>query len=140
MVIEKKKTINHITIECSTLVQKEYKIRHDWSGTVIHRELCKNLRFNYFTKWYMPKAESALANEMYKPLWNYEIPTDHLIPTRRPSLMIVNKKWEPVGLWTLPIPANHRVKLKENEKKDKYLDLARELKSYETWRWRWYQL
>ena len=29
------------------------------------------------------------------------------------------------------IPADHRVKLKENEKKDKY---------YETWNWRWYQL
>ena len=27
-----------------------------------------------------------------------------------------------------PVPADHRVKLKECEKKDKYLDLARELK------------
>ena len=26
------------------------------------------------------------------------------------------------------VPANHRIKLKESEKKDKYLDLARELK------------
>ena len=26
------------------------------------------------------------------------------------------------------VPAGHRIKLKENEKKDKYLDLARELK------------
>ena len=26
------------------------------------------------------------------------------------------------------VPANHKVKLKESEKKDKYLDLARELK------------
>ena len=26
------------------------------------------------------------------------------------------------------VPANHRIKLKECEKKDKYLDLARELK------------
>ena len=26
------------------------------------------------------------------------------------------------------VPANHRVKLKESEKKDKYLDLTRELK------------
>ena len=26
------------------------------------------------------------------------------------------------------VPADHRVKLKENEKKDKYLDLAREVK------------
>ena len=30
------------------------------------------------------------------------------------------------------VPADHRVKLKENEKKDKYLDLARELKKYGT--------
>ena len=31
-----------------------------------------------------------------------------------------------------------RVKLEENEKKDKYLDLARKLKKCETWKWRWY--
>ena len=28
----------------------------------------------------------------------------------------------------MAIPAGHRVKLKENEKRDKYVDLARELK------------
>ena len=38
------------------------------------------------------------------------------------------------------IPVDHWVKLKESEKKDKYLDLARELKIYGTWRWQWYQL
>ena len=36
---------------------------------------------------------------------------------------------------------DYRVKLKENEKKDKYLDLARELKkNYWTWKWHSYQL
>ena len=35
------------------------------------------------------------------------------------------------------IPADYRVKLKEGKKKDKYLDLARELKNYGTWKWRW---
>ena len=40
------------------------------------------------------------------------------------------------------VPANHRVKLKESEKKNKYLDLARELKknTKKLWRWQWYQL
>ena len=34
------------------------------------------------------------------------------------------------------VSADHRIKLKECEKKDKYLDLARELKkNYGTWRW-----
>ena len=31
------------------------------------------------------------------------------------------------------VPANHKVKLKENKKKDKYLDLARELKKNKLW-------
>ena len=34
------------------------------------------------------------------------------------------------------VPADHRVKLKEVEKKDKFLDLPRELKNYGTWKWR----
>ena len=38
------------------------------------------------------------------------------------------------------LPADHRVKLKESEKWDKYLDLARKLKNDGTWKWRWYQL
>ena len=41
------------------------------------------------------------------------------------------------------LPADHRIKLKECEKKDKYLDFARELKkkqNYGTWRWQLYQL
>ena len=38
------------------------------------------------------------------------------------------KKRELAKLPTLLVPADHRIKLKECEKKDKYLDLARELK------------
>ena len=39
------------------------------------------------------------------------------------------------------VPVDHRIKLKESEKKDKYLNLARELKkNYGTWRWWLYQL
>ena len=40
--------------------------------------------------------------------------------TRRPDLGIVTKKEN--------LPANFRVKLKEGEKRDKYLGLAKELK------------
>ena len=32
-------TINHIASECSKLVQKEYKRRHDWIGRRIHWEI-----------------------------------------------------------------------------------------------------
>ena len=37
--------------------------------------------------------------------------------------------------------ADHEMKLKESEKKDKYLDLARESKkNYGTWKWRLYKM
>ena len=34
--------IDYIMCECS----KEYKITHDWVGKVVHRELCKRLKFD----------------------------------------------------------------------------------------------
>ena len=38
------------------------------------------------------------------------------------------------------VPADHRIKLKEWEKKDKYMELARELENYGIWRWQLYRL
>ena len=56
------------------------------------------------------------------------IQTDHLIPARRPDLIIINKKKRTCKIVDFTVPAAHRIKLKECEKKDKYIDLARELK------------
>ena len=53
---------------------------------------------------------------------------DHLISVRRPDLIIINKKKRTCKIVDFAVPADHRIKLKECEKKDKYLDLARELK------------
>ena len=40
----------------------------------------------------MHNLASFLVNETYKPLWDLEIQTDHLISARRPNLKIINKK------------------------------------------------
>ena len=61
-------------------------------------------------------------------LCNFNIQTDHLIPARRPDLIINNKKKRICKIVDFAAPADHRINLKECEKKDKYLDLARELK------------
>ena len=114
--------INHILSECSKWAQKEYKTRHDWVGKVIHWELCKKLKFDHANKWYMHNPATFLENETDKLLWDFKIQTDHLISARRPDLIrtcrIVN----------FAVPADYKVKLEEGKKKDKYLDLTRELK------------
>ena len=67
---------------------REYKIRQDWVGKMIHWELHKKFKFDHMTKWYMHKPESVLKNETQKIL------CDHQISVRRPDLVIVNKKKE----------------------------------------------
>ena len=56
---------------------------------------------------------------------------DHLIPARRPDLIIINKKKKKrtCKIVDFSVPADHRIKLKECEKRDKHLDLAKELKT-----------
>ena len=75
----------------------------------------------------MHNPESVMENEMHKILWDFETQTDHLILARRPDQVIVNKK-KPCWIVDLAVPADYRVKLKQSEKWDKYLNFARELK------------
>ena len=76
----------------------------------------------------MHNPELVLANKRHKLLWDFDIQTDHLISARRPYFIIINKKERTCRTVDFAVPADHRVKLKESEKKDKYLDLARGLK------------
>ena len=125
---DRDETINHIISECSKLAQREYKARHNWVGKVIHWEMCKKLKLDYTNKWYMHNPAPVLENATHKLLWDFNIQMDHLIPARRPDLMIIHKKERTCKIVDFSVPADHRIKLKECEKRDKYLDLARELK------------
>ena len=79
----------------------------------------------------MPNPETVLENEMHKLLWDFEIPMDHPISARRLDLAIINKKNSINRIVDFAVSADHWAKLKEKEKKDKYFDLARDLKK--TW-------
>ena len=87
-------------------------------GKVINGELCKKLKPHHTNKTYM-----LHQNKTYKHLWDLEIQTRLLISARQPDLVTVNKNKR-----TFAVSTEHKVKSKENENRDKYLDLARELK------------
>ena len=129
---DRDETINHIS-ECSKLAQK-YKDRHDWVGKVIHWEMCKKFKFDHAKKWYTNNLAPVLENDTQNLLWDFDIQTNHLISARRRDLIIINKKKRKkiCKIVVFTVPADHRIKLKECEKIDKYLDLARELKKKTT--------
>ena len=74
----------------------------------------------------MQKSESMLLNGMHEILRALEIRTDHLIPIRRPDIMINNKKRKKkkikrertCRIMEFALPADLRVKIKESEKRD----------------------
>ena len=63
----------------------------------------------------MHKQAPVLENNTHKLLWDFD-------------LIIINKKKRTCKVDDFADPADHRIKLKECEKKDKYLDFVRELK------------
>ena len=76
----------------------------------------------------MHNSAPVLENNIHKLLWDFDIQTNHLISVRRPDLIIINKKTKICKIVDFAVPTDHRIKLKEYEKRDKYLDLTSELK------------
>ena len=77
----------------------------------------------------MHNTAAVLENDTHKLPWDFDIQTDHLISARRPDPKIINKKKKRTcKIADIAVPADHGVKMKKSEKKDKYLDLAEQLK------------
>ena len=86
-------------------------------------------QFDYTNKWFKHNPAPVLEKDTHNLLWDFNIQTDHLIQERRPDLIIINQKKKKIcKIVDFAVPADHRINLKERKKKDKYLDLARELK------------
>ena len=118
---------HHIISDCSKLKQKEYKNRHNWVGKVIHWEL----KFDQTNKLYMHHPERALKNGIHKRSLGYcdTNGSPNLSQMTRPRDNLQKKKKKRTcRIVDLAVLAGHRVKLKKSTKRDKYLDLARELK------------
>ena len=64
----------------------------------------------------MHKQESIQENEKHKIILDFKISKDHLIPTRRTDLGLINKKKRTFHLVNIAVPADHWGKEKESEK------------------------
>ena len=77
----------------------------------------------------MHNPASVLEKDTHKLLWDFDIQTDCLISTRKPDLIIINKKKKEnlQNCW-LCCPSWPQNKTERMWKKNKYIDLAWELK------------
>ena len=81
----------------------------------------------------MNNQASVMKNDTHKLLWNFYIQTNYLISARLQDLIInKNKKKRTCNVRELCVPTDHRLQMKESEKRNKYLVLARKLKKLGT--------
>ena len=85
--------------------------------------------FDHTKKWYVLNPESVLGKETHKLFWDLKKQRDHLISARQIDLMTINKKKEKkersYRIVDFTVPADHKVKFKELEKKYKNINLAK---------------
>ena len=67
---------------------------------------------------------------MHKIFWDFVIKMDYVTPVRKLDLVIINKEKRTLSIVELTVPADHKVKIKESENRDMYLDLVRELRKW----------
>ena len=81
----------------------------------------------------MVYAQSKICprEDNHKILFDFEVQTDHLIRVSKLDLEIVNKKRTTFQIVDHIVLSDHRVKIKEYEKRDRYLYLAMEQKYME---------
>ena len=86
--------------------------------------ICIYMSSIYFQYWNIYESKETVISSSED--WDFDIRMDHLISDRRPDLIIIKKKKKRIcKIVDFAVPADHRIKLKECENKDKYLDLAR---------------
>ena len=121
-------TLFHIVSECRVHAQTEYKGRDDKLAKVINWDLCKKYGVKVQSKWYDHVPEKVEETDHVKILWDFNIQTDHVIEHRRPDVVVLDKHEKMCHLIDIAVPGDCRVEAKENEKVQKYQDLARELR------------
>ena len=74
------------------------RVLETWGDLLSLKHQRKTISYRWCVKlWYvnnMHNPAPVLENDSHKLLWDFNIQTDHLIPTRRPDLIIINKKKE----------------------------------------------
>ena len=125
---DRDETINHIISECSKLAQKEHKTRHELGGQDDPLGNVQGIEI-----WPCQQMLYAQPNT-YPWKWHTQTPMGlwHTNGSPNPGQKTRpynnKRKKEICKIVNFAVPADHGVKLKECEMRDKYLDLARELK------------
>ncbi|KAL0810623.1 hypothetical protein ABMA28_010737 [Loxostege sticticalis] len=123
-------TIQHITGACKSIVQTDYKHRHDQVANIIHQKLAKKYHLipQTLTPYYKYTPEPVLENSNYRLYFDRAILTDKTTHYNRPDITLQDKKNHKAYIIDIAIPNSHNMQNTISEKLTKYTDLKDEIK------------
>lgn len=121
-------TVEHVVSGCGQLAQRDYKRRHDKLAQMVHWSSCRQYGIKTEDKWYQHVPQDVSETKDVKLLWDFDIFTDKGITARRPDIVVVDKKERRAVLIDVSVPIDRNVRAKEDEKVEKYTELALEVK------------
>ncbi|KAL0840474.1 hypothetical protein ABMA28_015720 [Loxostege sticticalis] len=130
--ISNSETIQHITGACKSIVQTDYKHRHDQVANIIHQKLAHKYKLipptQKPTPYYKYVPEPVLENSHYRLYFDRAILTDRTTHYNRPDITLQDKKNHTATIIDIAIPNTHNLQNTIAEKLSKYTDLKDEIR------------
>ena len=125
-------TVDHILGGCAVLASIEYTKRHDQTLMVLMVEIMKKFELiDGKAVWYRiwAKPKEVVENSKAKIWWNYEWQTPHHCTNRRPDMVVMEKAEKKIWIIDMACPLEKNIEAKEQEKRQKYQQLAEEIRT-----------
>ena len=121
-------TVGHLVSACKKMAQTDYKRRHDRMGLRVYWEVCGNLGLTRSAKWYeeTPDPVRRRKDGLTEVWWDQTVSTPTKFDRNRPDMVVIDRESKRWFMVDFSVPCDSNVAKKENEKIDKYKDLAAE--------------
>ena len=113
---------------CKKLAQNEYSKRHDKVALWVHWEMCRKYGIDCNDKWYDHQPLPIVENGEVRVTSDMTIYTDKVLKHNRPDITLVHKDTQDWTLIDIAVPADQNIIRTEEEKVEKYQDLAFEIR------------
>ena len=102
---------------------------HDKVALWVHWEICRKRGIDCSNNWYKHQASPVVENENeVRITWDMTIYTDKKLKNNRPDITVMQRNTKEWTLIDIAVPADQNVLKTEQEKVEKYQDLAFEMK------------
>jgi hypothetical protein len=122
-------TIQHITGACKSIVQTDYKHRHDQVAYIIHQKIAQSYKLiaDKLVPYYKYSPETILEDTNVRLYFDRAILTDRTIHYNRPGITLLDRLNSKAFIIDIAIPNSHNFQTTIAEKISKYTELKEEI-------------